>query len=198
MNTKLAVLIAAFLGSASPVLAQSEAGAFNGPYAGVGVGGLNDSVSAGGIFDKQDQTSAAFTGFVGYDYTLPHNFVIGAEAGAVYAADDEQSIGGSAGAINLNPKYEINATGRIGYLVRPDVLVYGRGGYANLEADVEQADAPGVTLNQNYDGWVAGGGVEYSFYKNLSARIEYRYQNLNDGDVDIERDQAFVGLSYRF
>lgn len=198
MNTKLASLTAALLASFSTAYAQDTGKTFQGPFVGVAVGGLTDSVPGDDVFDNEDQWSAAFTGFVGYDHALPHNFLVGVEAGAVYAADDERSFDGGAGVRNFDPQYEINATGRIGYLVRPDVLVYARGGYAHLEADVEQVGTPGVYMNENYDGWLVGGGVEYSFYKNLSARAEYRYLDLSQDGVDFERDQAFVGISYRF
>lgn len=200
MRTKFAALmIAALLASSSSAsYAQDADKTFQGPFVGVGVGGLNDGIQGDDVFDNQDQWSAAFTGFVGYDHKLPYNFVVGVEAGAVYSADDEQIFDGGAGARNLDPQYEINATGRIGYLVRPDVLVYARGGYSHFEADFEQIGGPGVYLSENFDGWLVGGGVEYLFYKNLSARAEYRYLDLNQDGLDLERNQAFVGVSYRF
>ncbi len=118
------------------------------------------------------------------------------DGGALYD-DQDQWSGAFTGFVGYDPKYEINASGRIGYLVRPDVLVYARGGYANLRGEFTPVSG-GASLNTDIDGWLAGGGVEYAFYKNLSARAEYRYQDLGKGDYDVERNQALIGVTYRF
>ena len=45
---------------------------------------------------------------------------------------------------------------------------------------------------------VVGGGVEHALSDNLSARVEYRYSDLGEGDGGFDRHQALFGLSYRF
>jgi outer membrane immunogenic protein len=202
MIVKLTCLSAALLASTSLASAQGAAKApFDGPFAGLGAGALNDKVGRVGILgtlEDQDQWSADVTAFAGYDYALPYNFVVGVEGAGAYSVNDDQNIGGTAGAFKFDPQYELNFTGRFGYLIRPDVLVYARGGYTNLHGDVEPTGAAGADHNSHIDGWLVGGGIEYSFFENLSARAEYRYQDLSKSDFDLERNQAFVGISYRF
>jgi outer membrane immunogenic protein len=45
---------------------------------------------------------------------------------------------------------------------------------------------------------LVGGGVEQAITDNISARIEYRYSDLSDGDGKFDRHQALVGVAYRF
>jgi outer membrane immunogenic protein len=56
-------------------------------------------------------------------------------------------------------------------------------------------------------GWTVGGGLEYAFTDELSARVEYRYTDLGDTDLTLSRfdfdvDNTFhavrVGLSWHF
>jgi outer membrane immunogenic protein len=85
--------------------------------------------------------------------------------------------------------------GRLGYLVTPTLLVYGTGGLAyggvSLNAGYWSA-APTISrlaeLNDawggmgNYSttrsGWTAGGGLEWMFMPNWSAKVEYLYYDL--------------------
>ncbi len=65
-------------------------------------------------------------------------------------------------------------------------MLYVTGGYA-FET-VQVVDTFGyfggsVPVSSNVtgksSGWTAGGGVEYAFYKNMSARVEYLFVDLN-------------------
>ena len=61
--------------------------------------------------------------------------------------------------------------GRVGYLVLPTLLIYGTGGFA-----YGQVDAFG--FSNTATGWTAGGGAEWLFAPNWSAKIEYLYVSL--------------------
>jgi outer membrane immunogenic protein len=61
--------------------------------------------------------------------------------------------------------------GRVGYLFIPTLLIYGTGGFA-----YGQVDAFG--LSNTATGWTAGGGAEWLFAPNWSAKIEYLYVSL--------------------
>lgn len=183
-------IITGALGSLS--IASAEP--FSGPYVG---GGAGVSVAdPHGDIDGSNKTSAAFNAYVGYDYLLPYNFVAGVEAGAAYAIDDDISADGAGSDLSIDPGYEINATARLGYLVRPDILVYARGGYATLRANIVYDESP--EISRDLDGWLVGGGVEYAINQNISGRLEYRYQDLDDGQLKLERNQALAGLTYHF
>jgi outer membrane immunogenic protein len=83
--------------------------------------------------------------------------------------------------------------GRIGYAVMPTVLVYGTGGlaYGGVNANVNgvQAYDPvainrtvagfgGGSYSNTQVGWTAGGGAEWMFLPNWSAKAEYLYYDL--------------------
>lgn len=82
--------------------------------------------------------------------------------------------------------------GRVGYLVTDSLLAYGTAGIA--EARVADAitsicalcTAP-PTGTVTHSGWTAGGGLEYRFNQNVSAKIEYLH-------VDIGQYQWFTFL----
>lgn len=189
------VSLSLLVGAASSI-SFAAAEPFNGPFAGIGVGASDSDSDGDDVFDNNGATSAAFSAYVGYDYRLPRNFVVGVEAGAAYTIDDGQFFRNGAGEFNLDPRYEINATGRMGYLVRDDLLVYARGGYATVRTNISPGDDP--EFSADLDGWLVGGGLEYAVNENLSGRIEYRYQDVGDDGVELERNQAFAGVSYHF
>lgn len=187
------ITITIIAGALSP-LSIAAAEPFSGPFVGSGAG-VSVSDPQGDI-DGGNKTSAAFNAYVGYDYLLPRNFVVGVEAGAVYAIDDDFSAGGSDSDLSIDPRYEINATARLGYLIRPDILVYARGGYATLRTKIAFEETP--EISRDLDGWLVGGGVEYAINQKFSGRVEYRYQDLDDGQLKLERNQVLAGLTYHF
>lgn len=91
--------------------------------------------------------------------------------------------------------------GRLGWLVTPTLLLYGTGGlaYGGVSANLAYAQwnnngnfypDPFTTLNTfgpasgvaNFSntqvGWTAGGGLEWMFWPNWSAKVEYLYYDL--------------------
>ena len=86
--------------------------------------------------------------------------------------------------------------GRLGYLVTPTIMIFGSGGLAyggySAKAQLTQnwTDNAGSGLNffnygtSNYSntmvGWSAGGGAEWMFMNNWSAKVEYIYYDLGN------------------
>ena len=179
---------------------SAQAEEFNGAHVAV-VGGYNrDEVgsvgtSAGRAVVHRGKDSAVAGIALGYDYKVAPRIVIGAEADALFGIDD--TVHGESA--TLDPKRTFDLTARAGYIVVPHTLLYVRGGYANgrVEARVP-ADTASTTRNDDRDGWTVGGGVERYFADNLSARIEYRYTDLSDGNGKFDRHQALVGVAYHF
>ncbi len=64
--------------------------------------------------------------------------------------------------------------GRAGWLVTPTLLIYGTGGFAYGDVQV-------FNQNNTRTGWTAGGGVEWMFMPNWSAKAEYLYTDLSSG-----------------
>jgi outer membrane immunogenic protein len=91
-----------------------------------------------------------------------------------------------------DPKWLADLAARAGAIVGP-ALFYVKGGaawvhdnYSNLALPGAPAIAlPGVlfTADETRAGWVVGGGIEYMFLPNWSARLEYDYYGFPDESV---------------
>jgi outer membrane immunogenic protein len=84
--------------------------------------------------------------------------------------------------------------GRLGWLATPTLLLYGTGGFAyggvsassNLLTTHSASALVGAPLvsaaatafSNTQTGWTAGGGVEWMFWPNWSAKVEYLYYDL--------------------
>jgi outer membrane immunogenic protein len=107
-----------------------------------------------------------------------------------------------------------SVTGRLGYTWGP-ALLYAKGGYAwrdgnNLGVSVAGVPAAFTTNGSHKDGYTVGGGLEYMFAPNWSAKAEYQYYNFGNttfttGPADIagrsfrnDEHTAKVGVNYRF
>jgi outer membrane immunogenic protein len=66
--------------------------------------------------------------------------------------------------------------GRAGYLITPTLLLYGTGGFAYGGV---QGQFTGYSNTRT--GWTAGGGVEWMFLPNWSAKAEYLFTDLSSG-----------------
>jgi len=64
--------------------------------------------------------------------------------------------------------------GRAGWLATSTVLVYGTAGFAYGEVSSDN-------LSNTRTGWTAGGGVEWMFAPNWSAKLEYLFMDLDSG-----------------
>jgi outer membrane immunogenic protein len=84
--------------------------------------------------------------------------------------------------------------GRIGFLVNPTLLVFGSGGlaYGGIKASTSESQTisntligPAFTsgsLSDTRAGWTLGGGAEWMFWQNWSAKVEYLYYDLGSAN----------------
>jgi outer membrane immunogenic protein len=101
---------------------------------------------------------------------------------------------------NGNMNFFGTVRGRVGYLVNPTLLVYGTGGlaYGGVSASVNLTQyafnaagaanqlATGNVNGSNVQvGWTGGGGVEWMFMQNWSAKVEYLYYDLGSSNLDL-------------
>jgi outer membrane immunogenic protein len=93
-----------------------------------------------------------------------------------------------------NLQYIGTVRGRLGWLFTPTLLLYGTGGLAyggvtlNTATSVTSSGSPwadaqpvsfgGVNFSNTQVGWTAGGGLEWMFFPNWSAKVEYLYYDL--------------------
>ena len=204
MNTRLAALLLAPVAFAS-FTSPAQAEEFEGPFVGAAAGYSRDEIGpdlGDGLApaDEIDQDAAYFQIFAGYDYAVAPKVRLGVEAAFGLGADDELRLSDAAGSIELDPEYTFEISGRAGYLVSDNVLVYARGGYQNsrVEATLTEAGQPTFRDKDNAEGWLAGGGVEYAFGDHLRSRIEYRYSDLGADGADWDRHQVLAGVLWNF
>ncbi|MDB5510938.1 MAG: porin [Enterovirga sp.] len=159
-------------------------GTFAAPNAGV----------TGTLFRNGGRGNDGFVGGgqVGYNYQMG-NIVVGIEADAQYA--DLSNNGRAGGAVfvpagagvglpaafvggNVATGIDWFGTvrGRIGY-AWDRMLVYGTGGFAY--GDGPNNNFGGNNRGSIRTGWTGGGGVEYAFTPNVTAKIEALYVNLD-------------------
>jgi outer membrane immunogenic protein len=115
-------------------------------------------------------------GTIGYNWQMGGPWVFGLEADAAGA-----DISSSATALGVFATEKVDAfgsaTGRIGYAVGP-ALFYAKGGYAWADNKISAGVVGFGTLfseSHIHSGWTAGGGIEYMFAPNWSAKAEYMY-----------------------
>ena len=136
-------------------------------------------------------------GFVGGNYQIDR-IVVGLEGDWQWANLTGNSgalpTGGAPVTISTTVKDYGSLRGRLG-LAFDRFLVFGTGGWA--WGNYSTAYAPvGVTNSVNSsNGWAAGGGVEYAFTDNWTAKVEYLYAsfqgaNCNSGSCSV--GNAFV------
>jgi outer membrane immunogenic protein len=141
------------------------------PVAAAGFTGIRGEVTVGldDAINAPDVTDVTYGATVGVDISPLSNVIVGVEANLD----------------NVFDRRNIGASARVGYVVRPDWLVYAKGGYTNYR-DV---------TSQNLDGFRVGGGVEHNISARSFVRAEYRY---SDFQGDTGAHGAVLGLGIRF
>ena len=187
---------------------------WTGFYVGGHLGGaFGDSSSIGG-------DGGRFMGGVqgGADYQFATNWVIGIEA--QYSWMDSNNTGRlfpNGTLVTGNNDQLGSVTGRLGYAWGP-ALLYAKGGYAwkgSNDLGVTTglgAPAAFATSGNAKDGYTVGGGLEYMFAPNWSAKVEYQYYNFgnttvtslaiptpgNSASYNNDEHTVNAGLNYRF
>ncbi len=222
MTKGIALLLAAgsALAFAVPAQAQEDHG-FSGPWV-AGVAGY-DKNQAGSTtdndVDENDDQSAeglVWGGAVGYDVDLG-TMVVGGEAELTESTADTNSVSGDPenfGLGSVEAGRDIYVGARAGFKATPNTLVYAKGGYTNARYGFLGTD--GQVEDQQHldvDGWRVGAGVEQKIGSNAFAKVEYRYSNYSNAevdfepegipdtdpvDVDLDRHQVMASVGWRF
>jgi outer membrane immunogenic protein len=143
-------------------------------------------------------------GQVGYNWQFGSSFMAGIEAdiqgvagsgssstavGRVVVANGDRWSIGQVATASQSLDYLGTVRGRLGWLFSPTLMVYGTGGLAyggvTANAGVTQLvfeQPPAYSTNGSFSdtrvGWTAGGGLEWMFAPNWSAKVEYLYYDL--------------------
>jgi outer membrane immunogenic protein len=153
-----------------------------GLYAGANIGGAwgagSGNSSYWNLYGVNGGVSNTLNGGVlgglqaGYNYSLTPLFLVGLET-------DFQGTSTTAGTGNGGLDWFGTVRGRVGVTITPTLLIYGTGGFAYGEFRSGVTESSAIQT-----GWTAGGGVEWMFMPNWSAKLEYLYSDISGGDVN--------------
>jgi outer membrane immunogenic protein len=202
-------------------------GFYIGVSGGGSLGGSNhldpsgSNITADGILVKGGEIG----GTVGYNLQVSR-FVLGFEGDiswvGEYGSHVDNGIAPPGFPQNASPAFQSftketwlgTARGRLGYAA-DNLLFYGTGGYAaagvteGMNSTVNNTNV--FSASSTRSGWTAGGGLEWGFAPNWSAKFEYlyvRFENgggfvtaLGDGtrsSVTLDDNIVRAGINYRF
>ena len=141
-----------------------------------------------------------------YRYTKEHEWV-GLEGDMSWANINGTTTVNCAAGCKTTVGWLGTARGRVGYAF-DRFLPYLTAGaaFGNIKASSPAA----IGANQTNVGWTAGGGIEYAFTSNLSAKVEYLYVDLGKFDcssscgavapdnISFTANIVRAGLNFRF
>src|SRR5579864_9371565 len=198
----------------APILAPVSVYNWTGFYAGVNVGyswGRQDATLDGfGSVGSSNVNGIIGGGQIGYNWQI-NQVVLGVETD--FQGSGQRGDGGVPGVATFTNRLDWFGTvrGRLGYAF-DRWLPYVTGGWAYGHGDFS-GTVTGVgpfSASNTYSGWTAGGGLEYAFLNNWSAKLEYLHINFGDGPVAavvpgtnisagrLKDDILRVGLNYKF
>jgi len=153
-------------------------------------------------------------GQIGYNYQFGNSFLVGFETD-IQGTSMSSNTGNNnqilypdpnfAGSFLVplspggNPGIALNwfgtVRGRAGFLITPTLLLYGTGGFAYGGVSGGYSN-----FSNTRTGWTAGGGVEWLFMPNWSAKAEYLYYDLGTvtQNFALASTQSVSGLSAVF
>lgn len=173
--------------------------------------GRTHNVTIAGIAGTTNEIQGGFAGgTIGYNWQAPGSqFVFGIEADGAWSDIKYRET-----FLGLTFEERIKAfgsvTGRVG-LAADAALFYLKGGYAVADNRMSLTNLAGTLFSESrvHSGWTVGGGIEYGFTPNWSAKGEYMYANYGNanyltafvpGGIGFAADVHTVkfGINYRF
>jgi outer membrane immunogenic protein len=211
------------------VRAFSWTGCYLGGHVGWGWGQKTFAdTSDGGLlssFSPQSSADVDTNGFlgggqIGCDYQFATNWVIGGEGNFSWADISGSStfpgfsVGSTATTVTADAKTDwlASVTGRVGY-AWDHWLLYAKGGAAWAHDKYNIETYLGTwAASETRSGWTVGGGLEWAFADNWSAKLEYQFYDFGNRDVTFVNPARFdavenvkqqiqtvkLGLNYRF
>lgn len=135
-------------------------------------------------------SAASYGGEIGYDIKAG-KVVVGA-----YATYEFSSVELCDGSVCLKEDGNLGVGGRLGFVASPNVLVYGKIGYARIKFS---ATAGGSSGSESQGGVQGAIGVNVNFGKHAYGLIEANYGDYGDFyGVGLQRRQVVGGIGVRF
>jgi outer membrane immunogenic protein len=176
-----------------PAPAPSWTGFYLGVNGGFGGDRNKYPFSIGAVSGSSSLNSSGFFGGsqIGYNWQFAPAWVAGLESD-IDAADIEgmasTTLPGASSSIGTRLDWFGTVRGRVGYLVTPNALLYGTGGFAYGHATSSaSATAAGLgigsSVGKDMNGWTAGAGLEYALTHWLSFKTEYLFVDLGSANL---------------
>lgn len=158
-------------------------------------------------------------GHAGVGGRFANNWYIGGEVAAgIGTLDGTAQNPGFIGNINSKTNALFSVSGRLGYILTPNIMAYGRLGWAwaNSEFTVTGTDGSQFSTKPTVDGALVGAGVDFALTQNWIVGFEYQHYFLSDinttttgiiagavpvtlsAHVDNHIDTVLGRLSYKF
>jgi len=158
--------------------------------------GLDRFHSQGGHDD-----SFGYGAVAGWDGQIGEKIVVGPYVSYWRGKGENFTTGtGGTGQVAHKTFQEYGVGVRAGYLVTPQLLAFGQGGYVNNEQRRAYSGVNAAGLGRFYDhvhttGWQLGAGVEYAITPMFYTSANYRYSNYAD---NTRKQVLAVGGGVRF
>lgn len=154
--------------------------------------------------------------YVGNYHNSRSGFMYGGEVGYDLPLSDILRLGAlftfNGTTVDVQPQYGVNLYdfnakigtnwnlgARMGFLVAPATMLYGTLGYAQTAIRYYYTDnvvpANSWEEKRTYGGFLFAAGAEQAFGERFYGKLEYRYQNYQDG---VSRNQIVGGVGIRF
>lgn len=219
---KTATLLVAgsMIAMATPAMAQSSDDNFSGfrveALAGYDVTEAGSTVdNDANPNDDQSIDGLAYGVGLGYDYDAG-GVVLGLEGEFSGSTAETEFEGGdfeNLGIGNVETGRDLYLGARVGVKAADDLLIYAKGGYTNATFNIRSRDGDTqYNADLDTDGYRIGAGIEYALSDRSFAKVEYRYSNYKDAeldfdgdapdvsvpDIDLDRHQVMAGFGMRF
>ncbi|MEO1206260.1 MAG: outer membrane beta-barrel protein [Pseudomonadota bacterium] len=170
--------------------------------------------------DVSDTEPDGVTGTItlGYDRLLGSHLLAGVFADYTFGSHSDGGTAIEPGAGLVSYSVDVDSTwavgGRIGYLVRPQTLVYVSGGYTETDIDLRSNNQ---VFEEDLGGYFVGGGIVHQLRGGLGLTLDYRYSDFDSQtffnqqqflngtlccteriDIESENHAIRIGLTYRF
>lgn len=195
--------------SPAPVFVQNQQFVWTGFYAGLNAGYGWGSFNRAANVIMGKTTGGVLGGQLGYNYQFG-SLVVGVEGDANWSWMN----GNAAPAVGVATRGSLEwfgtLRGRVGFAA-DRALIYATGGYAGgqVKASIVNTVAPAFVESTSSwrNGYALGGGIEYAFTNNISAKAEYLYMNLGSRllfPVNVAAPSTYsaslirAGVNYKF
>jgi len=179
--------------------------------------------------DEGSHTANGFAagGQIGCDYQFAPQWVVGIQGMYDWAhlTGSNASVAFPLNTLHTTVRSFGTVTGRLGYLLNPTLLFYGKGGFAWADdrffcdgagngACLAQTGGLGYSASGTRSGWDAGVGLSWMFMPNWNVWVEYDHLGLGDKTLTFTSnngngfffkegirqriDKVLVGVDYRF